>query len=284
MNILRRFVSLVLFSLQPLCWSARNPLAAHCLCFSIRSILLALCVFPAVAPGITFADGGPDTCGEERHYSKAEIDWALHAQQVMQDAMPTPPPGWRVTEVTPIDSEFDELICSGAPEPFDLTLAVSYANDEKINDNAKEFESNNVGAQIEKLSAEIIAAASRGDQAKIAALQSQLQSLTTQTGNDMMARVEMRANFGSVVEGKENFRSYQIPGIVQGYIQENFNDTKIVLYLGRWEKVSGDEILQHFDLSGSNAAVHFMEIVITGAIADTLAHSIDIAALKSLLQ
>lgn len=113
-------------------------------------------------------------------------------------------------------------------------------------------------------------------------IQMEMQDLHAGGAEGMVATVEARINQGSVIETMENPRPYAVKGADFALIQKDGAGQKIVIYMGRWKRHAGGEILSEFRGGTPNAAVQIIEIVVRGEIAPELIQMANLGSLRSL--
>lgn len=232
---------------------------------------------------ILFADGGDDFCGAKRDFNTAEKAWADSVIKTIQKAMPAAPKDW-IMDTNNFKSNIGR-VCEKQGNPIDLVFSVSYNNQTKMNDISKNFEKNSdqIMEKMEKLIAEMNQAVKTGDTKKMQDIQKNMTALQGGSSNDLHTTIEVRVNVHWANESKYKTKPFAVPQAKFGYILENENEKKVILYLGSWRKSGMDGVVFELNRKAPNTSVDFIEIVIKGTISDQLAKSLDIKVLNALL-
>ena len=228
------------------------------------------------------ADGGEDFCGGKRDVNMAEKAWADSVIKTIQKAMPTAPKDW-IMDTNNLKSNIGR-VCEKQGNPIHLVYSISYNNQTKMNNISKNFEKNSdqIMEKMEKLMAEMDQAVKTGDSKKMQDIQKKMTALQGGPSNDLHTKIEVRVNVHWANESKYRAKPFAIPQAKFGYILENENEKKVILYLGNWRKSGLDGVMFELNRKAPNTSVAFIEIVIKGGISDQLAKNINIMTLNAL--
>lgn len=246
--------------------------------FITASALLLASAYPASSPA---AGGGK--CAVKRPLSASEKSGFQAAVRAIIKAMPPAPEGWTVQE-SAARGDAPDSICETPGCPLEYTCQVSFINEKNILESIKKFERSKSAERMERLASEMSAAAEKGDSKKLRKIEEEMEILNSTPAGKMTARILVRINparaAGNIRQGGE----IPVPGAKFGYLVENRNGKKIVLYSGRWNRRGEFGVYPEPDRSWSNAAVQFLEIVIEGDIAEELTKTLNMNALNTLMK
>lgn len=247
-------------------------------------IFLISTVLLFILPLNLSADGGEDFCGGKRDVNTAEKAWTESVIKTIQKAMPAAPKDW-IMDTNNFKSNIGQ-VCEKQGNPIDMVYTVSYNNQMKMNDISKNFEKNSdqIMEKMEKLMVEMNQATKTGDTKKIQEIQKEIMALQGGTSNELHTTIEVRVNVHWANESKYRAKPFAVPQSKFGYIFENENEKKVILYLGNWRKSGLDGVMFELNRKAANTSVAFIEIVIKGSISDQLAKDLNIKALNALFK
>lgn len=239
-------------------------------------------VLALALPASSFATGGGE-CGPSRPLTASEEKAFIAALQAIRGSMPKAPGTW--TEQKAASAERVPRSIHEKPGcPLEATLLVSFINEKGIMEQVRQFEKKRSPQALDKLAADISAAAEKGDSKKVQRLQEEMESLNSAPTGKMAAHITVRVNNLHERYGLKGARACTVAGAKFAFLVRDAGGMKLVVYIGRWKKKNGQGVVPENDAAMSNTAVQFLEIIIEGECAEDLAAGINMKSLNALVK